>query len=338
MKQTALLLGILIVCSRLNWADDSTNNKSPAEGKTAPATAGTLDTTPDEMDPTEAAIREQLRAYVTVFNKHDAADVTKYWSADGVSIDLETGERTEGRESLQQEFAEFFKQYPQARLSGHADTVRMVRPDVALVEGQVTLVTGEGDPIESSYTALLVKEQDRWLINSSQERDLPQPATSYDALKELEWLVGTWQDDVENASVITTVRWSESRAFLIRSFNVQHEDGDSLSGTQVIGWDPLNKQIRSWTFHSDGSFGEGFASKNDKDWMIKMSHVHGDGRVSSGTQVITRVDDDTLSVQTIGETIDGELVPASDPVTVVRIEDADAAADEVEATDKGESP
>ena len=138
--------------------------------------------------------------------------------------------------------------------------------------------------------------------------------------------------------MITTVRWSESRAFLIRSFNVQHDDGDSLSGTQVIGWDPLNKQIRSWTFHSDGSFGEGFASKNDKDWMIKMSHVHGDGRVSSGTQVITRVDDDTLSVQTIGETIDGELVPASDPVTVVRIEDADAAADEVEATDKGESP
>jgi len=335
MKKTALLLGIVVVCSRLNWADAGEAKKPQIQGRPTAATEGTPASTDAKVDPTEATVRENIRDYVGIFNKHDAGGVASHWATDGISVNLETGERTVGRESLQQEFDDFFEQYPQSRLSGRVDNLRIIRPDVALVEGRVTIFTGDGEPVESAYTAIMVKEQDQWLISNSQERDLPAPPTSYDALKDLEWLVGTWQDDVESASVITTVRWSDSRAFLIRSFKIQHEDGESLSGTQVIGWDPLNKQIRTWTFNSDGSFGEGFASKNNEDWMIKMSHVQGDGKVSSGTQVITRVDDDTISVQTIGETIDGVPVPAADPVAVVRIEDV--ATEAVEATDKGES-
>jgi hypothetical protein len=107
---------------------------------------------------------------------------------------------------------------------------------------------------------------------------------------------------------------------LIRSFRVQLADEDEpRQGTQVIGWDPRHKQIRSWTFDSDGSFGEGTWSKNGDDWLVRMGHTQWDGRLTSGTQVITRVDNNTVTVQAIGSEVDGEPVPASEPVTVRRV-------------------
>ena len=50
-----------------------------------------------------------------------------------------------------------------------------------------------------------------------------------------------------------------------------------------------------------------------------MNQMQSDGRLASGTSVITRVDNDTIEVQKIGESIDGEPIPASEPVTVVRV-------------------
>ena len=181
--------------------------------------------------------------------------------ADAVSVQEETGERTEGRAALLTEFDQFFKDYPNAQLAGTVEHVRPVSAEVAIAEGNITLATGDGEPTQSAFTAVLQKQGDRWLIASSHERDLPVPETSYDALREFEWLVGTWQDKTNDASVISTVRWSPSKAFLIRSFEATFDDGDGFSGTQIFGWDPRSQQIRTWTFNSDGSFGDGTVSK-----------------------------------------------------------------------------
>ncbi|MCA9076654.1 MAG: SgcJ/EcaC family oxidoreductase [Planctomycetaceae bacterium] len=264
------------------------------------------------------AIRERIAAYVEAFNKHDAEAVGAYWTANGVSVAAETGVRTEGRAALVEEFAAFFKAQPDARLSGQVENIRMVRPDVATVEGTTVISFGDAVPVESAFSAVLVKEANEWLIDSSQERDLPVPSSSYDALKELEWLVGTWKDQAEGAEVTTTVRWSPSRAFLLRSFAAQFGEGDEVQGTQIIGWDPMSQQIRTWTFNSDGSFGQGTVSRHDDQWMLKMWQVVSDGSLMSATKVMTRIDDDTMTVETVGQTRDGEPVPAPEPVTVMR--------------------
>jgi hypothetical protein len=50
-----------------------------------------------------------------------------------------------------------------------------------------------------------------------------------------------------------------------------------------------------------------------------MTQMLSDGRLGTATQVVKRVDNDTIEVQRIGETIDGaDPVPASEPVVVVR--------------------
>ena len=233
----------------------------------------------------------------------------QFWSPDGVSVAEDSGQRIEGREALQKQFATFFEEAPGARLTGQVTDIRIVRPDVAMVEGQTTLFVADSEPVVSAFSALLVRDGNEWLISNSHERDLPPPTSPQVALKDLEWLIGTWQDQSDDSQVITTVRWSPNQAFLIRSFTAQFADNE-LQGTQVIGWDPLNRQIRTWIFSSDGSFGQGTISKHDDDWMLKMWQILSDGRLAAATQVITRVDDNTMTVQVIGETVNGE--PSAD--------------------------
>jgi hypothetical protein len=105
------------------------------------------------------------------------------------------------------------------------------------------------------------------------------------------------------------------------------QEGELHEGTQVIGWDPRAKRIRSWTFDSDGSFGEESWSKLDDEWIIKMTRTTADGGTAAATQVLSRKDDNTLTVQAIAREIDGEPAPAGDPVTVERM--AAAATDKV---------
>ena len=132
------------------------------------------------------------------------------------------------------------------------------------------------------------------------------------------------------------MQWSPSRAFLIRSYSAEFKDGEGYTGTQIFGCDTLAKEIRTWTFNSDGSYGDGTVSKNGVEWLVKLNQMQNDGQLASGTMVITRVDDDTLQIQKIGESIDGEPVPASEPITVVRTADAASDTDE-DAANRQES-
>jgi uncharacterized protein (TIGR02246 family) len=294
---------------------------------------------PDAPDASaeQDSIHQRLASYVEAFNQQDAAAVATFWSTDCISIAENSGQRIEGREALQQHFAEFFQDAPGSQLGGGVTDIQIVRPDVAVIQGRTTLVLADAEPVETMFSATLVKEGNQWLITNSRERDVLPETSPQDALKELEWLIGTWEDQAEDGRVVTTIRWSPNRAFLIRSFAAYFDDREQ-QGTQVIGWDPRNRQIRTWIFHSDGSFGQGTISRHDDAWMLKMSQTLNDGRTAAGTQILTRVDDNTITVQVIGETVAGELLPTADAVTVVRTADASGASTGGAANAEGVKP
>jgi uncharacterized protein (TIGR02246 family) len=283
------------------------------------------------------SIHQRLASYLESFNQQDAAAVATFWSPDCISTAENSGQRIEGREALRQHFAEFFQEAPGARLAGEITDIQIVRPDVAVIEGRTTLVLADAEPVETVFSATLVKEGTAWLIRNSRERDVLSATSPQDALQDLEWLIGTWEDQAEDGHVVTTIRWSPNRAFLIRSF-AAHFGDEEQQGTQVIGWDAQNRQIRTWIFHSDGSFGQGTISRHDEAWMLKMSQTLSDGRTAAGTQILTRVDDNTITVQVIGETVAGELLPTADPVTVVRTADASGASTDGAANTEGVKP
>ena len=137
-------------------------------------------------------------------------------------------------------------------------------------------------------------------------------------LDELEWMVGQWVDEGENSNITTSCSWTKNRKFLTRSFRITIDGQLSLTGMQVIGWDPIAGQIRSWTFDSEGGFGEGRWMRDGNRWLVKTSFVLASGKRASAVNVITYVDRDTLRWQSIGREIGGELLPNIPEVTVVR--------------------
>lgn len=273
---------------------------------------------------TDSPIRARIGAYLDAFNSGDAEAVAAFWSEDAVSLNEETGERLTGRAALLEDFKSFFAENPGAKLTGEVDHVRQVTNDVAIAEGVATVYLPDADPAPSAFTAVLVKEGDKWLLESSHERDLPTPPSANAALQDLAWLVGDWRDDSDQVDGRSTVRWSANGSFLIRSYRVDFTDGELFEGTQVIGWNPRGKNYRTWTFNSDGSFGDGYVSVNGGELTMKLSQVTGDGGVSTSTTVLSRVDDNHFQVRKIGQTLDGSPVPASPAIDVLRVPSAEA--------------
>lgn len=270
----------------------------------------------------EAAVRKMIDDYADAYNKHDLEAVKAFWTEDSLHVDRDTGARTDGRAAIVSDIEVAFEQSPDLKLSGYVKHLRLVKPDVAYVEGEARIISPEFEPSIFIFTAVLVNQEGKWKIHSIEETPIPLPASSYEALQELEPLIGHWVDESSESEVHTIFRWIDNRSFLLRSFSVETAAGELEQGTQIIGWDPRSQEIRSWSFNSDGSFGDGIWSKNGKDWLVKSSQTLPDGLAASGTYVITPVDTDTLSMQLIGHEIEGEPQPTRQAVTVVRVPDA----------------
>jgi uncharacterized protein (TIGR02246 family) len=265
------------------------------------------------------SVQASFEDYVQAFNRRDVSRLAARWTQQGVFVNETDQTRTVGRDAIARNLANLLDQQPDVTLGGRLDSVRFIRPDVVQVSGQAVTVRPDEEPSESKFTALLVREGEEWLFDSIQETSLPPPAKPYDQLQSLEFLVGHWVDDTGDVRVDTTIRWGANRTFLVRSYTIHREDEQLQQGTQVIGWDPREQRIRCWMFDSDGSFGEGNWLPGDDGWTVKITQTLADGSLAGGTQVITRVDDDTLTVQTVGREVEGESLPATEPVRVVRV-------------------
>jgi len=267
----------------------------------------------------EVQIGKSLNDFVAAFNEKNAEKLAACWTETATHTDRETGERTEGRAAIQADFTKIFTAQPSIKLSASMTRFKLVTADVAQVEGQTTVIGGDGVPVESVFSAIMTRSGEKWLFDSIEETTAPIPATPADALQQLEWLIGEWADESGDVKVRTTFRWSANRAFLLRSFVAESADGNVMEGTQVIGWDANLLQIRSWTFNSDGAFGSSTWSKNENSWMAKSSQTSANGDVSSGTYVLEQVDENSFTLQLIGHEINGEPQPASPAATITRV-------------------
>ena len=138
------------------------------------------------------------------------------------------------------------------------------------------------------------------------------------SLNDLEWMVGEWTDKGEQATITTNCSWTKNQSFLSRTFTITIDGQVTLEGTQMIGWDPIQRQIRSWTFDSEGGFGSGRWIRDGNRWLVKTSFVLASGERASAINIITYVDQDTLRWQSTNREIAGELQPNIPEVTVVR--------------------
>ena len=267
------------------------------------------------------AIRAAVDLYVEAFNNQQPEKLAARWSPEGVYVNRTTGVRVSGREAIQQQFEEIFADDEGLAITVEVSSLRLVTDDVAVEEGVATVVERGSMPEKTAYTAIHVKQDGKWLIESIRETVLPTPDSHYDQLKDLEWMIGTWVDQDGDATIETTCAWTKNRNFITRSFNVAIGDQVTLSGTQVIGWDPSAGSVRSWLFDSDGGFAEAVWTRDGDRWIIKAAGVMQDGAKASSVNIITMADDDSFTWQSIGREVGGELLPNIDEIIIVRKQD-----------------
>ncbi len=266
----------------------------------------------------EAAIRKAIESYVAAFNRGDAMALAALWSPEAVYTSPLSGVQVVGRAEIEQQFAAMFADAKGAKLEATTEAIQFVSPNVAVEQGTAKLILPDQAPEESEYTAVYVKRDGQWLLDRVTEEELRVVPSHYEHLKDLEWMIGRWVDADDLAAVVTECNWTKNNNFITRSFTVQVRDRIDMAGIQIIGWDPSTKQIRSWVFDSDGGFGQGIWSKKGQSWHIQTTGTLPDGTKSSSVNIITYVDDDTFTLQSVNRVAGGELLPNVDEVVVVR--------------------
>lgn len=288
-------------------------------------------------------IRAMLDGYLRDFNRHDSVAVAAHWSDRGESIDLASGEVTAGRTAVRDVFAALFATDADATIDIDVASVRPVRHDVAVVDGQTRLGFTDGGSAASRFSAVLVKQDGRWLVESLRESPLP-AAEKTDGtarpLDELAWLLGAWEDVGEGVTASTQCFWSAGRAFIVRSHAVRPEQapenlpaaGDTRipgllpaddSGprelTEIIGFDPERQAIRSWIFASSGRFAEATWTKAGDSWTVR---VEGRGRDEGAVCECTleRLGIDGLVVRCSSDALAELLPPACEFTRTARSE------------------
>lgn len=289
----------------------------------------------------EAAIRASLLAYLAAFNRHDAAGLASLWTAGGTSVDLVSGEVTAGREAVHDVFAALFAEEKAAAIDIDIESIRSLRAGVAVVDGVTRLSFDDASPQHSRFSAVMLEEDGQWRLASMREvPSAPSAPTPTHPLAELGWLLGSWEDIGAGVTAGTACFWSAGRGFLVRTHTVTIDDapearpapGDEripgllpagpdrpLELTEIIGWDPRERAVRSWVFTSTGGFAEGTWSREASGWKVRLEGRGADSGLSCvGTIVPQGADGLTVTYDT--DALAHLLPPACDFVRTARAE------------------
>ncbi len=262
----------------------------------------------------DAAIKKAVQEYVGAFNRGDVATVASFWTDDGEYV-APSGDRFKGRKKIEAALKRFFTENKGVQLQVSTSSVRFPYPDRAVETGIATVNRPGQAPEETQYVAAYIKKGGDWKLTSVKEQE---SSVAYQHLKRVEWLIGEWIDKDENSTLDTVYQWARNNSFITGSFSVYIKGKVDLQGTQVIGWDPVAKVIRSWVFDSQGGFGQGTWSKKGNAWVVDSSSILSTGEKASSINTYTYVDENTFTFQSEGRDIAGEPMPDIAPVTVIR--------------------
>lgn len=311
------------------------------------------------LEPTQPAsatwatdISTTLASYTAAFNRHDPVALATHWTTDGENLDLDTGNRTVGRDAVEQVFDRLFTADGTAQIDFDIEAVRPIREDVAVVDGVSRLALAGRQPTRSRFSAVLVRHEGRWLIESVREATAPASPSVRDRLAPLAWLRGSWEDVSDGLTISMQCDWAAEGGFLIRRHLITDEPqppggvARSTAGipallpaptpdgaapvvvqrrtiTEFIGWDQGRGEIRSWMFCSDGRTAEFRWLRSGAGWLLTHANDPAAATAEPAQLMLERVGADELTLQLQSGIVD-DLLPAADFVRTARPIDGDA--------------
>src|SRR6478672_7461495 len=165
-----------------------------------------------EMGPEERAIRKEAKEFADAYNQGKAEAVAAQWTRDG---EYTIGQQTvKGRDAIAKLYGEFLRANPGSKMEVKVGAVRVIAPTVAIEEGTASVSNSANGPASaSSYSAVHIRQGDKWPMVSVRESEMP--AIQFDRdLKELDWMVGKWSAGKESAKATLDCDWMTDKRFL----------------------------------------------------------------------------------------------------------------------------
>jgi uncharacterized protein (TIGR02246 family) len=275
--------------------------------------------TASDTSPEKAAVIANDRAYEAAYAKGDAKTLANFFAEDAVYTS-DDGRIFSGRAAIEDSIRAAFVGNKGAKLAINVDTVRVLSPDAVVEKGSTSVTSKSGEASGALYTAIHVKKDGKWKISELVETPLP-TVTPHQHLSELAWLIGEWEESDKTSDV--TVRsqyvWARGGNFITRNVSVKREGDPVFEGWQIVGWDPVEERIRSWTFDTEGGFAEGRWTREGQRWLVRESGVAPDGSRTSSESTFTKVSADRLSFESNNRTLDGEPQPSIGRIEINRV-------------------
>jgi uncharacterized protein (TIGR02246 family) len=294
-----------------------------------------------------AAIRAATRTYREALDRGDGKTLAALWTPDGDIVDDE-GRVLNGREAVAA-IAPATADAPRPTFRIEETKLRFVSADVAIEDGTVAVTPpGTTAALSGWFSATWVKHEGSWKLTALRESRISAPADA-PQLADLDWMVGDWTvvEAAPDADAVTggaaaapaqapaartplemSVRWNDTRTFLLRDLKVAGPAAAGTAGaaggdvqdrpptlqlTQRIGWDPLSRQIVSWSFGSDGSHGEGIWTRDPTaegtTWIARTMAVMPDGTQTSSLTIYAYDGADRCTWRSVPTHVGGEHAP-----------------------------
>lgn len=271
--------------------------------------------------PRESA-QEMLQSFSEAFNQGKVDKLAAFWTPDAELALPATGEIINGREAIAKYLEKRSQEIKTRNLTFTFKPLKsdFSKPDEAFVEGLVEITNKEGLLQRNARRIELIKQNGQWLIDSVKEIEVPPGPPTDPHLNELGWFVGNWHDTDEDVEITFNAHWDKYHNFILQHFKMVVYSVDVIEGMQIIGWDPVDKAVRSWIYDSDGGFGTGLWTKNGDTWSAKMNFVFRDGSKGTATNIYTKKDDHSYQFSSTDRKIGDQSVASIEPITVVKEE------------------
>lgn len=257
-------------------------------------------------------------SFAKAFNAGDGNAVAACFTADADYVDLD-GATHSGRDAILALYTDYFASNKGAQVAIESESLRLLSADTAIEDGTTSVFGAEGTPpSRAHFTNILVKNDDQWLVASVRETPLLPPDRSAE-LGPLSWLLGEWQASTGEGSEVRLLGEVMPGGSFLTLQRLNLVGGVPVSrGSEWIAWDPTKKQIRSWNFEEDGTFGESTWKKDGASWVVESTHTLRDGGIVRESQSITVNSDGTLSSKSLGGTLNDQETPPTDTLVFKR--------------------
>ena len=115
----------------------------------------------------ETAIKEHFKDFDQAWDKHDAKAVAAFYT-EKAEIVTESGQTFSGRDGIEQCLSNGFdNSLKDSTLTITVQKVRLIKPDVALVDSDLQIKEGDADSNSLHLVSILVKQDGKWMTETS---------------------------------------------------------------------------------------------------------------------------------------------------------------------------